>query len=111
MLDPNRDLLLLACLTFVPHLLMELRGARALVWARRSLAGHVALFGLSWAVPVSPVFLWLSYRRGTLTPMWGADIVAVCSMGGFAAGLLCWYLISLPYLKELRRWLISENGA
>lgn len=111
MLEPNRYLIILACVTFAPHLLMELRGAKALTWARQSLAGHVLLFGLCWACLVSPVFLYLSFRQGTLTPVGTADIVAICAMGGIAADLLCWYLISRPYLKRLKRWLTSSENA
>jgi hypothetical protein len=111
MTEPNRYLIILACVTFIPHLLMELRGAKALARVRTSLAGHVLLFSLCWACLVSPVFLYLSYQQRTLTPVWGGDIVAVCSMGGIAAGVMCWYLISRPYLKRLKRWLTSESEA
>src|SRR6185437_16350903 len=107
MIEPTRYLIALACLTFLPHLLMEVRGVKALAWVRGSLAGHVLLFGLSWACLVSPVFLHLSHAQGTLTPAWGADMVTVCAMGGIAAGTMCWYLISQPYLRRLKRWLAS----
>jgi hypothetical protein len=90
---------------------MEVCGTRSVAWACNSLAGHVLLFGLCWACLVSPVFLWLSHLQGRLTPAWGADMVAVCATGGVAAGMLCWYLISQPYLKKLKRWLASESEA
>lgn len=111
MIEPTPYLIILACLTFIPHLLMEVCGTRPVARACESLAGHVLLFGLSWACLVSPVFLWLSHVQGTLTPVWGADIVAVCAMGGLTAGVLCWYLISQPYMKRLMRWLASESQA
>ena len=107
MIEPTRYLIALACLTFLPHLLMEVRGPRLLTWVRASLAGHVLLFGLSWACLVSPVFLWLSHVQGTLTPVWGAEVTLVCAMGGVVAGVMCWFLISQPYLKKLSRWLKS----
>ena len=111
MIEPNWYLAVLACVTFIPNLLMEVCGMRPVAWARESLAGHVLLFGLCWACLVSPVFLWISHVQGTLTMAWGADIVAVCAMGGIAAGMLCWYLITQPYLRKLRHWLISESEA
>ncbi|HEY3644188.1 MAG TPA: hypothetical protein VGM16_02520, partial [Gammaproteobacteria bacterium] len=100
MIEPNWYLVILVCVTFLPHLLMELCSRRPVAWACESLAGHVILFGLSWACLVSPVFLYLSHRQGTLTPVWGADMVAVCAMGGIAAGVLCWYLISQPHIRK-----------
>jgi hypothetical protein len=111
MIEPNRYLVILACLAFVPHLLMEMRRTRLVAQACKSLIGHLLLFGLCWAGLVSPVFLWLSHQQGTLTAVWGAGIVAVCAMGGIAAGIMCWYLISEPYLKKLKRWLTSESEA
>ena len=111
MIEPSRYLAILACATFVPHLLMEVSKTRPVMCACESLAGHALLFGVCWVCLVAPVFLWLSHQQGRLTPVWGADIVAVCGMGGVAAGTLCWYLISRPYLRRLRRWLDSENGA
>src|SRR5579871_3401643 len=111
MIEPNRYLALLACIAFVPHLLMEVCGAKVLAWAGQSLAGHMLLFGLSWTCLVSPVFIWLSEAQGRLSLVWGADIVAVCAMGGIAAGMMCWHLISKPYLKRLKRWLTSKIEA
>jgi hypothetical protein len=90
---------------------MEVRGAKVLLWARRSIIGHVLLFGLSWSGLVSPVFVWLSYAQRTLTLVWGVEVIAVCGMGGIAAGSMCWYLISQPYLRKLKSWLTSESEA
>lgn len=111
MIEPTRYLILLALVTFAPHLLMEVCKTRLVAWACKSLAGHVLLFAACWACLVSPVFLWLSHVQGTLTLLWGADIVAVCTMGGITAGVMCWYLISQPYMKRLKRWLASESQA
>ena len=111
MTEPNRYLIILACVTFVPHLVMEMCDKRPVAWSCKSLVGHVLLFGLSWACLVSPVFLWLSHQQHTLTPVWGAEVVAVCATGGVAAGMLCWYLISKPYLGRLKRWLSREVDA
>ena len=109
MIEPSRYLIALACLTFLPHLLMELRGVRLLTWVRVSLAGHVLLFGLCWACLVSPVFLWLSRQQGTITWIGGAILAAVCTLGGIVAGVMCWYLISRPYLQRLKRWVTSDS--
>ncbi len=111
MIEPTRHLILLALLSFVPHLLMEICRTRPVAWACKSLAGHVLLFALCWACLVSPVFIYLSSLQGTLTAAWGADIVAICGMGGVTAGVMCWYLISKPYIKRLKRWLTSESEA
>ena len=109
MIEPTPYLIALACLTFLPHLLMEVRGPRMLAQVHQSLFGHMVLFGLSWACLVSPVFIWLSHLQATLTPVWGADVTLVCAMGGVVAGVMCWFLISQPYLKKLNRWLTSGN--
>lgn len=109
MIEPTRYLAILACVTFAPHLLMEVGKTKSVVWARKSLPGHMLLFGMCWACLVTPVFLWFAHQQGTLTWIWGADLAAVCTLGGLAAGVMCWYLISRPYLQRLKRWLTSES--
>jgi hypothetical protein len=101
MIDPNRYLAVLACLAFIPHLIMEVRGVKALEWVRATLAGHVTLFACSWAGLVSLVFLYLMQQRASLTPASAGDIVGICAMGGIIAGGMCWFTISRPYLRRL----------
>jgi len=68
---------------------------RFVAWARSSLFGHVTLCQLIGTVPISGMYLGLSYSDGTLTlesALWTVLLVILCMAW---VGLILWFTITL----------------
>lgn len=71
-------------------------------WARRSLFGHVALCQLIGTIPISAMYLGLSYSDGTFTvgrALWTVLLVVLCMAW---VGLVLWFMVTLR-LSRTRR--------
>jgi hypothetical protein len=70
-------------------------------WCARSLKGHLVLFGFTFGVVMSAVFLWLNWTQGTLTVSWALLVVGYSFVGGVIGGALVWYRITRPRMLRL----------
>ena len=79
-------------------------------WGGPSLAGHLVLLGIPFAVIESALGCLLNFRQGNLTVGWAIYLIATAAAIGVAAATLVWYAVSRPLIKRGKRVKASSRG-
>jgi len=69
-------------------------------WCSSSLKGHLTLFQVLCATPLSLWAILTMRSEGTLTVAWGLRIVLLCSVLCAIGAALFWYSFSKPLIKS-----------
>lgn len=72
-------------------------------WWTNSLFGHIVALQLFFAVPMIGIFTITGYNNGELTPQSLLRLLFAAPLGGLIAGILVWYLITLPTRRKYGR--------
>jgi hypothetical protein len=72
-------------------------------WCVSSLPGHIVLFTLTFSVPMLIAGMTLNYMDGTLTWDWAPYIALYSALGGFAAAVVIWFVLTAPLLRRRGR--------
>jgi hypothetical protein len=70
-----------------------------LAWASNCLTGHVALFQMTFALPMAVLFMGLDYAEGTLTPGWALWLLGSSSSLSILLAILVFTLVTLPRIR------------
>jgi len=76
---------------------------RFLKWASYSLAGHIVLLELAFALPLFAYFSYQRYWQGTLTFGWAMYALVVTGALGMAVAAAGWFTVTRGLIEKHRK--------